>query len=563
MTLTTTDLFCGAGGSTSGMKAVPGVRVRTAANHWPLAVQTHNTNHPEVDHDCADISQVDPRRYPRTDILWASPECTNHSQAKGRRKNTADGQPDLFGQTLPDEAAERSRATMWDVVRFASHHVYRAIIVENVVDVLDWTYTDGPNGVLFREWLATMHGIGYDHQLVFLNSMHAQAMGAPAPQSRDRVYVVFWRTGDRAPDLNRWTRPRAYCPGCDAVVTAMQAWKRPDRPRGKYRSQYVWRCPNVTCRNTVVEPGYLPAAAAIDWALPGERIGDRARPLAAKTRARIAAGLAKYTRPIHLEAGGNQYDALDPTHPQYGDPHGYVRAWPADAEALKTLHTALTKGLAYAPGMLVPVEERDGKQAQGVGEPLRTQTARNETRLCVPPSVPPFVVHLKGSQPSQIANSHSPVTDPLHTFAAGGNHHALLMPYYGTGTTRPTNEPHRTFTTTDRYALVMRNNTAHGDQAQMITPTWEVLRTLTTARHQSLLRGAAPDVDECYFRMLEPHEIQAGMAFAREYVVLGNKRARVRQLGNAVTPPAARDLIAAVAEALGYDVTPDLTGRAA
>jgi DNA (cytosine-5)-methyltransferase 1 len=50
--------------------------------------------------------------------------------------------------------------------------------------------------------------------------------------------------------------------------------------------------------------------------------------------------------------------------------------------------------------------------------------------------------------------------------------------------------------------------------------------------------------------MLEPHEIQAAMAFLPDYQVLGNKRERVRQLGNAVTPPAARDLIAAVVEAL-------------
>ena len=52
---------------------------------------------------------------PRTDLLWASPECTNHSRAKGRKLPT---QPDLFGDVLPDAAADRSRATMWDVVRF-------------------------------------------------------------------------------------------------------------------------------------------------------------------------------------------------------------------------------------------------------------------------------------------------------------------------------------------------------------------------------------------------------------------------------------------------------------
>jgi DNA (cytosine-5)-methyltransferase 1 len=57
--------------------------------------------------------------------------------------------------------------------------------------------------------------------------------------------------------------------------------------------------------------------------------------------------------------------------------------------------------------------------------------------------------------------------------------------------------------------------------------------------------------------LLEPHEIQAAMAFLPAYVVLGNKRERVRQLGNAVTPPAARDLIAAVVEAVtGFDIEP-------
>jgi DNA (cytosine-5)-methyltransferase 1 len=73
--------------------------------------------------------------------------------------------------------------------------------------------------------------------------------------------------------------------------------------------------------------------------------------------------------------------------------------------------------------------------------------------------------------------------------------------------------------------------------------------TVTTVDRNALV-GPNVDVDDCTFRMLEPHEIQAAMAFAPDYEVLGNKRERVRQLGNAVTPPAARDLIAAVVEAL-------------
>lgn len=69
--LTATDQFCGAGGSTSGAKK-GGVEVKMALNHWQLAIETHNTNHPEVDHDCTDIQACDPRRYPSTDILITS-----------------------------------------------------------------------------------------------------------------------------------------------------------------------------------------------------------------------------------------------------------------------------------------------------------------------------------------------------------------------------------------------------------------------------------------------------------------------------------------------------------
>lgn len=57
-------------------------------------------------------------------------------------------------------------------------------------------------------------------------------------------------------------------------------------------------------------------------------------------------------------------------------------------------------------------------------------------------------------------------------------------------------------------------------------------------------------VENATFRMPEPHEIQAAMAFRPDYTVLGNRRERVKQLGNAVTPPAAEFLIRAVVDAL-------------
>lgn len=535
--LTMTDLFCGAGGSSTGAVTVPGVTVRLAANHWDKAIATHNENHPTTDHLQADISNTDPRYVPTTDLLWASPECTNHSRAKGRKIHR---QPDLFGDVLPDEATQRSRATMWDVVRFTEQHNYRTVIVENVVEVADWSSPTGIRGGLFDAWLAAMHSMGYRHRIISLNSMHAQAGGLPAPQSRDRVYIAFWRAGERAPDFEHMLRPAAYCPTCDEVVQARQWWKRGngDRP-GRYRSQYLYRCPNTRCRNAVVEPAWMPAASVIDWTLPGIRIGEREslglKPLADKTRRRIAAGIARYWSPFHLEAGGNTYDAADPKHVSHGDPNAYYRAW-STADVLKTLHTIESKALAIA------VEGRDGKAAQPFGLPMRTQTTRLETAM-----VAPFIAELRGG-----GSTARSTGDPLATVTASGNHHGLVMPYYGTGRTASTAEALSTVTTVQRHALIHRNNSGG---AEMTTPAGEPLRTLTTAGHQAVLTpadlaAAEAAVDDCTFRMLEPSEVKQGMAFPTEYVMVGNRREQVRLAGNAVTPPAARDLIATVAAAI-------------
>ncbi len=524
MTLTLSDMFCGAGGSSTGAIQIPGVVVKVAANHWDLAVQTHNTNHPDADHLCADLSQINPRYFPRTDILWASPECTNHSVAKGRKRAAA--QPDLFGEILPDAAAERSRATMWDVPRFAEVHRYSAVIVENVVDAWHWEP--------FRAWLMAMDCLGYDHHIVFLNSMHAQALGPGAPQSRDRMYVVFWRKGNPMPDFVRVTSPAAVCTECGAVQ-ARQVFKRADRaPWGRYRQQYVYRCPNVRCRNQIVEPAFRPAAEIIDWTLLGKRIGDRDKPLADKTLARIRVGIERYWAPLLIEAAGNTYDAADPRHPAHGRADGYYRAWPVD-DPMRTVHTTISKALA------VPVEGRNGKTAQPVDEPLRTQTTRNETGLA-------FITELRGG--GSVARQ---VSDPLATVTAAGNHHGLVTAYYGNGGTRPTGDALSTVTATERHALLMRNNGSRGDGAEMVTPAAEPVRTVTTAGHQSLLSADQPtiDVDDVLFRMLEPREIAGAMDFPADYVILGNRREQVRQAGNAVTPPAARDLVGIVAESLG------------
>lgn len=534
-----TDLFCGAGGSSTGAVSVPGVTVKMAANHWQLAIDTHNTNHPLTDHSCADVSQVRPQLFPRTDILWASPECTNHSVARGvSRKSQA---PDLFGDALPDEAAERSRATMWDVPRFAEFHRYRAIIVENVVDAAKW--------ILWEPWVQAMRALGYRMRIVYLNSMHAQAGGLPAPQSRDRMYVVCWREGERAPDLDRWVRPWAACPTC-GPVQCVQSWKS-GREWGRYRAQYVWRCPNALCRNGVVEPGWLPAAAAIDWSIPGQRIGDRDKPLAVKTMARIRAGLERYASDPFLtvhrgDRGGNDLrtspiGAPTPALTASGNHFGLVApmlvpaggSWNESASSVTEVMRARTT--RESEGLLVPVEGREGKTAQHVSEPMRTMTTRNETGI---------VITLRGQ------NAPKSTADPLDTFAANGFHHALLMRNNegGAEMSTPVHEVMRTLTTKGHQSLLQWGDLVHdyNGPARLVD---DVLPTQTTVEGDAVY-SAAVDPMDCLFRMLEPAEIARGMAFPADYRILGNRREQVKQAGNAVTPPAARDLISAVAEAL-------------
>ncbi len=79
----------------------------------------------------------------------------------------------------------------------------------------------------------------------------------------------------------------------------------------------------------------------------------------------------------------------------------------------------------------------------------------------------------------------------------------------------------------------------------------ETVPTITTLDRHALVRPQ-PDlqVDDCGFRMLQPHEIQAAMAFPSSYIVLGTNREKVRQLGNAVTPPVMEMLVNRCLESL-------------
>ncbi|MEV6737929.1 DNA cytosine methyltransferase [Streptomyces sp. NPDC051104] len=534
---------CGAGGSSQGMHSIPGVRMARAANHWERAIESHAANFPEVDHYRGDIREAPVDKWPVTDIFWASPECPQWSNARGKRRDfDASLQGDLFDGFGPSEEVERSRALMEEVPMYlrgviARGGLVKAGVVENVVDVRAWDQWD--------RWIGEIRKLGYKTRVIALNSMHADPRTVhKAPQSRDRLYVAYWHKSlGRTPDWDKWLRPRAWCPGCETWVQAVQRFKDPGRDMGRYRQQYVYRCPNTTCRNQIIEPETLPAAVAIDWNLPGQRIGDRTKPLAEKTLARIQAGLKKFAQPLVVPAGGTWRNDATPI-----------------AEPIPTRTTRENDGLAIPP-LLIPVEGRDGKEPASANNPLRTQTARNETGL----AWLPFMIKLRGGGDQGRALS---VFDALGTVSADGNHHGVVTP--------------------DIPAFVMRNNGSKGDGGEHCTSAADPMRTLTTMGHQSLVtwesllvpyygNGTARTVrepvgtlstrdryalvqgdvnlDDVRFRMLEPHEIGRAMSFADAYVVLGNKREKVRQYGNAVTPNCAEVIVSALVEAIsGEDI---------
>ncbi len=500
-------------------------------------------------------------------MLWASPICTEMSPAGGRRRTRGQQELELFGPVRA-EGYERTRATFHAVIRATEVHRYRAVLVENVVEVAwDWE--------LFDWWVEGMCRLGYVVQFVSVSSAHVGGEDNPrAPQWRDRLYLVFTRTGVPLPDVD--PHPLAWCPECDADVDAVQAWKKPGRRIGKYRAQYSYVCPNSACRHATVEPYVAPAAAAIDWSDLGSRIGDRKRPLAAKTRARIEAGLAMFAQPITAEVAGNTF-ARRPG----------VRTWPAFEAPLTTQTTTSTKALAVPPGAFVTkaytprtwdgqmvkdprVEPlgaitgsggnqgvvvppfidvaRTHNQPRGVDEPLAPlTTGRNHGLVC-----PPFVAELRGGN-----SSARSIDDPLATVTAGGLHHGLTVPpgafyvkNFG-GNARPVDmvkdvgSPLGTVTGRDSHALVIpfrRGARPHRADAQPLSP-------LATREAHGVM-ATAVDVDDCLFRMLKPREHLRAQRFPDSYLVTGNQGEQTMQAGNAVSANVPRWLGAAVAAVL-------------
>lgn len=630
--ITVKDVFCGAGGNTIGAK-VAGLRVRVALNHWQRAIDTYGDNNPEVDVvERVDVSLCDPRRYPSTDIGIFSPECTTHSPAGGNKHRRPDWHPNLFPLKALDPATVRSRVTMLDVVRFTEFHRYNIVLVENVVEAVRWE--------LFADWLQMMDRLGYDHRILCFNSMFFH----PTPQSRDRIYIAFWRKGNVAPKLDY--RPAAPCARC-GVVEAVQVWKN-GRTIGKYRRQYIYACPR--CAKEVT-PFYYAALNALDFSLEAERIGDRSRPLKPRTMDRIRFGLEKYgRRTLVVNVTQGERDSS--------------RAWPAEIRELGSVPTWDNYfGVAQPGSFLVACANGGGDERRTVGldETLRTVHAGGGNHALVNPGflvetahthannggtreldgptptmgaqqtsalVMPFLV-TAGSRastassadamPTQTATdrlgvvspfmvtlrtnaSAQPLDEPARSVCADGNHHAVVqgapfvVPIQGHARAKSVSDALPTQLAECSHGMIVQGAaqiSLRDANAMRVAGLDRELMTQGCAPQAALIQrspflveyygqgtahgidGASPTVtthdraalvqpqpqlrvEDCYFRMLQPHEIGAAMAFPADYIVGGNKRDRVKQYGNAVTPPVMDWIVRRCAATLAPELAEDV-----
>ena len=148
------DCFAGGGGASVGIEMALGRPVDIAINHDPDAILMHKTNHPDTLHLTEDIFKVDLKKYVKgrhVALMWASPDCTSHSKAKG-------GKPRERGlRILPWAVYKHAKAILPDV-----------ILMENVEEIQQWGPLDSNGhpikerrGEDYRKFIMAMKSLGY------------------------------------------------------------------------------------------------------------------------------------------------------------------------------------------------------------------------------------------------------------------------------------------------------------------------------------------------------------------------------------------------------------------
>lgn len=260
------DLFCGAGGTSTGVENAryadeQCAKVVACVNHDANAIASHAANHPDALHFTEDIRTLElsplvahvermKKIYPDAYVvLWASLECTNFSKAKGGQPRNAD-----------------SRTLAEHLFRYIESIDPDYIQIENVEEFMSWGDMDEKGhpiskdkGRCYEKWKRNVKRYGYDFDWRILN-----AADYGAYTTRKRFFGIFAKRG--LPIV--FPEPTHCKDGKNDMFGRLEKWK--------------------------------PVKEVLDFSDEGESIFCRKKPLAEKTLERIYAGLIKFV------AGGKE-----------------------------------------------------------------------------------------------------------------------------------------------------------------------------------------------------------------------------------------------------------------
>jgi DNA (cytosine-5)-methyltransferase 1 len=496
------DLFCGAGGTTTGFAmAKDGIaKVIACVNHDPKAIESHWKNHPEVKHFEEDIRTLDLTElievvrfqrslYPSAKvILWASLECTNFSKAKG-------GQPrDADSRTLADHLHRYVVALSPDYVK-----------IENVVEFMSWGPLDDKgkpvsrkNGQDWMRWCSEMCAHGYVNEWKELNSADFGAY-----TSRNRLFGVFARPEN---------------PIC---------WPEPTHSKKPGAGMFE------------ILKKWMAVKEVLDFSDEGMSIFTRKKPLSEKTLERIYAGLIKYVAKGD-KAFISKYFS--------GRPKGKVNSVNEPGPTNTTFGgNSLVQTKSFAD--------------QSVNQPCGSVTTIDHHALVQPISLLKYnSTDKNGKHTPPSINEPSPVISTQ--VRLGLVQGEFLTHYYGNGFSTSINEPCPTVTTKERSALVQSYivNPSHGGHCTSSDAPCPVIVArqdkaplyLVQVENGPVAIAVYDGDSECMIaikefmaafnlvdikmRMLRVHELLKIQGFPNQYVLCGNQSDQKKFIGNSVVP---------------------------
>nr|WP_243646788.1 DNA (cytosine-5-)-methyltransferase [Melghiribacillus thermohalophilus] len=384
------DNFAGGGGASKGIEQATGLNVDIAINHDPEAIAMHKANHPDTEHYCESVWDIDPREVVqgrKVALCWFSPDCKHFSKAKG-------GKP----------VDKNIRGLAWVAVKWAATVKPRVIILENVEEFKTWgPLKDGrpdpeKKGKTFRAFVNALKRHGYK-----VDWKELRACDYGAPTIRKRLFLV------------------ARCDGKPIV------WPKPTH--GDPKSKEV--------KQGKLKP-WRTAAEIIDWSIPCPSIFERKRPLAENTMKRIARGIKKFVinnpKPFIVRIGHTGFG---------GDRLQYKLDKPLTTITTKAEHCLIT------PFLSTYYTETSKKEVRGqtLKEPLHTVSTANRFSLVTASFISQ---HYKCSTGHKVDEPLRSITTVNKAQLVS----AFLMKYYGTDDGQTLNEPLHTVTTKDRFGLV-------------------------------------------------------------------------------------------------------------